>query len=204
MRKATLSQLLQVGNMVESGALDRETVQAIIEGRIQIVEPALSWGFETSYILTLDRTITMTLGDLIVAGKYDSVNKDITPDRFPLAPSSARLERTNGETGKEEIEVVLVYLDKRLTINQVKNEFDRRGLKSALIDILLAFGAAKPELQREFPIMALGSVWRSPDGGLHSPCLGRNVHGRNLNLHLYHPGQEWSEGWRFLAVRKVG
>jgi hypothetical protein len=147
-------------------------------------------GSEMVFTLTVDCSQTLT--DMIAAGKYDWVDKNITPENFPLEPKE----------GIERVEVVLVHLDKMLTTDQVKVELDRKGLKPATIVELLALGAAHPDLQREFPVMALGSAWRDPDGNLYSPSLYEDGDQRDLLLHWCNAGSRWGEDSRFLAVRK--
>lgn len=184
MEKATFDQYLELGQMIKRGELDRQTVQALIEGRM-----AARSG-ETSYTITLDRS--MSLGDMIAAGKYDSVNGHITEKKFPI-------ER---QEGKSEVEVILVHFDKVLTTTQVKSEFERRGLQPAKIENLLALGTAHPDLQRDFPIAALGSALQPSGGDLDSPYLGGDGDERDLDLDWYNPDVEWDGYWRFLAVRK--
>jgi hypothetical protein len=65
---------------------------------------------------------------------------------------------------------------------------------------LLAFGEKYPDVQREFPVVALGSAWRDSVGNRHVPYLVRHA-GRRL-LYLYWLGCEWDSGYRFAAVRK--
>lgn len=189
MEKATIDQYLELGQMIKRGELTKPFVQAIIEGRVFVREPAPK-GSEVVYALTIDRS--QTLGDLISAGKYDWVNDDITQENFPV-PS---------KDGTEEVEVVLVHLDECLTTDQVKAELDRRGLKPASIVELLALGSAHPELQREFPLVALGSSWRHPDGYVYVPELWDDHGKRKLSLDYVHPGDTWDESNRFVAVRK--
>lgn len=61
-------------------------------------------------------------------------------------------------------------------------------------------GEIQPNLQREFPIVALGSVWRDGGGGRHVPVLGCGGAGRRLSLGWFEFG--WDDGYRFLGVRK--
>src|SRR3989338_6101393 len=137
--EASMNQYLQIGNMMVSGAISKQLAQAIIEGNVQIVESLMTKGSETVYTLTLD--CTQSLSDLIAQGKYDFVNDNITEKNFPIECS--------GETIKMALEVILVHLDERLTTKRVKHELDRRGLKLAPIDILLALGAAESDLHQD-------------------------------------------------------
>jgi hypothetical protein len=59
---------------------------------------------------------------------------------------------------------------------------------------------AHPELQRQFPIVALGSVWVNPVGGAYSPYLSSWFDTRELDLFLH--DFDWADSCRFLAVGK--
>lgn len=129
-----------------------------------------------------------SLKDMIAAGRYDYVNADITAKNFPI---NAR--------GKTEVAIELVHFDRRMTSEEVLSEFDKRGLRAAILFEGLAFAAANPDLQRQFPIVFLGSV-RDWLGYRDVPCLGRDGSGRGLYLSWFEVG--WGEPSRFAAVRK--
>jgi len=126
---------------------------------------------------------------MITVGHYDSVNTDIIADHFPV----------KGE-GKKETEVVLFHFGKTTTSGQVISEMEKAGCRPAQIEELLALGASQPDLQKQFPIVALGSVWRDSDGHRDVPYLHWGGVGRDLLLRWF--GRGWTEDYRFLAVRK--
>lgn len=131
----------------------------------------------------------LTLAQMISAGRYDWTNDDINAQNFPI----------QGE-GKAECELVLVHLGKVATTDEVLAELDRRGLRPAKIEELLALGATRPELQKEFPIMALGSRFVLQDGDRGFAYLDWDGSERGLDLHWV--GNDWRGIYRFLAVRK--
>ena len=88
-------------------------------------------------------------------------------------------------------------------------------LRSATLPELLAFGAQYPELQRRVQrIIALGSEWRSEEGGVYFPILSGDDRYRDLGVIpiTYIAGGDgvistsnggrWHPVYRFLAVRK--
>jgi hypothetical protein len=77
---------------------------------------------------------------------------------------------------------------------------EKAGYRPARIEELLALGASQPELQKEFPIVALASVWRGPGGDRRVPYLRWDVAGRRLDLSWFEYG--WTGDYRFAAVRK--
>ena len=126
---------------------------------------------------------------MIEAGQYDWTNSDITEKHFPIEGS-----------GTVEVDIELVHYGRDMSTNAVLKDLDSRGLRPAKIEELLALGAAKPELQREFPIIALGSVWRHLSGDRNCPYLLR--YGSKRNLYLYWIDNDFAGVCRFAAVRK--
>lgn len=141
-----------------------------------------------SYIVTVDRKLSFS--DAIAAGKYDSINSNITDKHFPLV----------GEPKKSRATLFLAHLNKNASNAEVDAYLAERGLRDADIRELLAFGAKYPKLQLEFPIIARGSVWRDFYDNSSVSCLGGNGSDRLLPLLDY--DDEWFGSCRFLAARK--
>ncbi|MFH1315615.1 MAG: hypothetical protein ABIH67_04420 [Candidatus Uhrbacteria bacterium] len=133
-----------------------------------------------------------TLKQMIAAGKYDWTNPDIIAKNFPIQGK-----------GEAVYELILVHLNRQATTRQVEEHLATQGLEPVRIEHLLAFGAANPNVQRQFPIIALGSGWVSPRGRRGVPFLDRNGSLRDLNLDWGAPGNHWDASCRFLALRKV-
>jgi len=102
-------------------------------------------------------------------------------------------------TETREIEFELVHLNKNATTETALAELEKRELRPALYEELLAFAAKYPDLQKQFPIAALGSVCRY-DGSLYSPYVLWYDGGRDLYFDWF--GHDWHDRCRFLAVRK--
>lgn len=95
-----------------------------------------------------------------------------------------------------------VHLGCKATTDKVLAEMDRRGLRPALYEELLAFADAYPGEQRKHRIIALGSV-TNIDGHDVVACLSNGKwHGHALDLHWFDTGCKWRTGDWFLAVRK--
>lgn len=140
-------------------------------------------------VFTVVVDYSMSLADMIAVGRYDWTNSDITAENFPVS----------GE-GQKEVEVELVHLNRDASTEEVLEELERRGLRPAKIEELLALGAKYPELQKEFPIIAFGSVWRDPDGGRYVPFLHWGDDERDLHLDCF--DNHWLDVCRYPAVRK--
>ena len=76
---------------------------------------------------------------------------------------------------------------------------DKAGFKPATIWDLLGLAVKEPNLQRKFPVVALGSVCVL-DGERHAPYLHEGGDGRGLVLGWF--GGGWEDCYRFAGVRK--
>lgn len=130
-----------------------------------------------------------SMEEMVESGRYDWSDNNITSEHFPT-------ERI----GKMEIAVELVHFNRYIGIDEALQEFDRMGYRPAELYELLAFGEKYPEIQREFPIVALGSVWQASHGNCCAPYLCG--HGSERRLHLDWLGDDWDGICRFAAVRK--
>jgi len=127
---------------------------------------------------------TKSLKEMIKAGKYDRVNDDITSNRFPIKGS-----------GQKEVEITLFHFNRVISSDNAIAEMAKAGYRPVLSEELLTLGAAEKELQKQFPIVALGSLWQS--------CvlsLSWDGCGRCLVLDFFE--HSWSGHYRFAAVRK--
>lgn len=129
-----------------------------------------------------------SLQEAIAAGKYDYVNNYITAEHFKL----------EGEIVVE-AELVLYPPDRDIESDDVVKELDQMGLRPATLPELCAFGEKYPDIQREFPVVALGSVCVGPGGGRGVAYLGNWGSEREIDLD-YRVG-EWVPFYRFAAAR---
>ncbi|MEK7553547.1 MAG: hypothetical protein AAB504_02605 [Patescibacteria group bacterium] len=140
-----------------------------------------------SYLMTID--YDRSVKDGIKAGNYDWRNDDITAKNFP-----------SQETGTAEVSIDILHFGKDISTDEVRAELDKHGYRPATLKELLALGEKHSNLQREFPIIALGSVWQGPHGCRSCPYLYRDGSERCLGLGWV--GSWWRGSCRFAAVRK--
>lgn len=130
-----------------------------------------------------------TLTDRIKDGGYDWVNGDITEERFPLTlPAGPR-------------KLFLAHYNKVMNGKKVDEWASKNGYKVGLTDDLLAVGC-HPEykdLQRKFPIIALGSPAVIP-GPRRVPYLDGSDAERRL--YLYWNVHDVGDSCRFLLFRE--
>jgi len=103
--------------------------------------------------------------------------------------------------GKRDVAFELVHYNKIMTTEQVLDALEAKGLRPATLEEIVSFARIHPELQKEFPIVGLGSSCRCR-GHHFVPYLDWDGTERCLDLHDDGPGREWREFYRFLAVCK--
>jgi hypothetical protein len=137
--------------------------------------------------LTVNYDLPLT--EAVEAGMYQGVHSAITSQNFPST-----------RHGQAQLEIILVRYGRRMTSEEVLCELEKEALRPAELPEFLAFGAEYPEIQRQFSVVGLGSVWRDKKGYRNVPCLYEASEARYLDLHW------WDDGWysysRFAAIRK--
>jgi hypothetical protein len=141
-----------------------------------------------TYPLTVE--YKRSIEQLVKAGKYDYANSDITTANFK-----------NEDVFDSKSEAILFHPDEAIESDEILTRFEKEDLRPATLRELLAFGAKYPNVQCEFPIIALGTVVRL-DGDQLVAYLGRDDARRGLHLGWFDGG--WSQRCRFLAFRKHG
>ncbi len=101
-----------------------------------------------------------SLQQMIKAGNYDWVNNNIIADHFSVKSK-----------GKQEEVITLFHFNRTMASDEVLSEMDKQGFRPVKIEDLLGLGENYPELQKKFPIAALGSVWQNPEGHYCVPYL---------------------------------
>ena len=170
---------------------DLERILTDVDLRKQIADLIVKTKKAVGDIYTAVVDYSMSLSDMIKVGKYDRVNGNITAENFPI----------NG-SDKVEVSFELVHLNKPASSEEVLLHMEKNNLRPVNLEELLAFGAKYPEIQREFPICALGSSLDDRGSSRCVPCLYGNDSGRDLGLYWF--DDCWSDDYhyRFLAVRK--
>lgn len=157
---------------------DEELARKVLE--IAIAKPTYD------VVVIRDRS----LAEMIKAGNYEQVNNNITEKHFPVEGK-----------GEHEIGIALFHFNQSIDSADVIAEMENQGYRPATIDELLALGENCPDLQREFRIIALGSVWRRNLSGIHYVISLWHRSGRR-SLFLVWFVSSWHADDRFAAVRK--
>lgn len=125
--------------------------------------------------------------DGVSAGQYDWSDEDINSKNFP----------TN-QKGTKEVAMRLIHFNCIIPVSDVFRELKDIDCRPAEIHELLAFGEKYPEVQRQFPVIGIGSNWKDRDNDCHAPCLTVDGTRRRLELHVIE--HTWSELYRFAAI----
>ncbi len=163
----------------EGESLINQIAELIINGGKVVVRETVK--------VTVD--YSRTLAQMITAGKYDWDDKDITQERFLLTGM-----------GKQEKEITFFHFDRNMESDDVIAAMEKEGFRPADPEDVLAVGEQHSQLQRKYPIIALGKVWRDPGGRRSVVCLRECDSMRWLLLYWY--GRSWFARCRFAAVRK--
>lgn len=144
---------------------------------------------ESDIAFPLKVNYDLSVESLVAHGKYDWKNDNITTNNFPTV-----------RKGEANLVLELVHFNKVLTSEEVLKELDKMGYRPAELHELLSFGEKYPDIQRQFTVFALGSLWRYWNGDRLVPYLRRCGGGRGLDLSYFSYG--WGGRCRFAAVRK--
>ncbi len=140
----------------------------------------------SAHPVTID--YSQSLNQMIKAGHYNFANFSINERNFPY-------ERSSGLAG---FKIELIHFNRNIGSDEAIKELDKMGLRPATLAELLALGAQHPDLQRQFPIVVLNSVWQRPFGLRYVPYLWDDSDKRNLNLNWF--DDDWNASYRFAAV----
>ena len=96
--------------------------------------------------------------------------------------------------------ITLVHLNHSAKRPEIIAEMDKLNVRPVLSPEFLGLTKAHPVLQRQFPLVGLGSVWVGSNG--RRRVLFAYVHSDGRGLNLDWDGPEWREHCRFPAVCK--
>jgi len=141
--------------------------------------------------LPLTTDYSKSLYEMIEAGKYDIKNNSIISKNFPIPENFLNLYV---------IAICkLFYFYENYNSEEMKAEIKKSGYQVANLFEILAFGKIYPNLQRTFPIIGLGTIWRDPSSSLYVPGLTNKQSRRCLDLFTLKG--IWPSNCRFLGVK---
>jgi hypothetical protein len=132
----------------------------------------------------------ISLSDMIYAGKYDWVDENITEEHFAVHAIGHTIHQ-----------VAIVHYGQDLRSKDVSDHAIMQGFRPSNLKVLLAIGAQCPELQREFPIIGLGTVWAPYNQLGLVPFLIQHVTRRDVSLATYN--FLWHKECRFALTKNL-
>lgn len=203
---ATLDQAGHVLKLIGDKGVTKEQLTGIVnDGTLPDFLEAAASGFNKSraelraflglgqlivFVNSLVVDYSKTLAEMIATCGFDWKSHDFSANRF--------LEL--GKKGEPIIIAELVHFNLSISLSEAEEELKTMGMRAGTIRESLAFGATYPEMQRRFPIVALGSpAIDLSDGSWGAACLDGDEDRRCVKL-------VWNRSklracCRFLAVR---
>jgi hypothetical protein len=172
----------QIHALVTDDLSAKKMLNKIADAIAEIIKSAKSL-----YVVAMNYATSIEV--LVKRGKYNWSNSNITTKNFPTK-----------YTGKSDLEIDLVHFNRIISSEDVITELDKMGLRPVEAGELLKFGIKYPDVQKDFPIVALGLVWRDLGGNREVLCLLRNGVERNASLNYF--AGAWDDYYRFAATRK--
>ena len=149
-------------------------------------------------VFTLSVNYGQRVEKLLKAGGYDWEDDSLTSKNFP--PTRRKTDTVRLYL----IHFNRVIIDGEVTrkLEQLKRELNLRDDPDATIEELFTLGANPKtrDLQRQFAIVARGSVWQDSDGSRHVPALWSDDGERYAYLGWL--DRRWGSDYRFLVVGK--
>ena len=178
----------KVIEVIESSNLSASQVIELIEKSDVQSEKVINPTDEIKLAVDYTKTVEQAVAD----GNYDWKNGDINAKNFPVSPEMI---------GKKvEVSAKLFHFNRDISSDDAISEMDKAGCRPATLMELLVLGFLFPELQRQFPIVALGSVWRCAYGFRFAPYLFVFDSKRKLYLDWF--DSYWRARCRFLGIHK--
>jgi hypothetical protein len=184
MSNITLRQVFKLLSQSRTGRVTEESL-----GRF-LLNPDAAPGYTVSvdYMVTVD--FSKSVEEMVDSGHYDLPHGGVTSKYFVV-----------DGVGTIEVAVMLVYFRRKISTKDVLYFFKEGGLRPANVAELLAFGAAYPEVQLEFPILCLDPS-KEDFRRVVRLCRARPDL-RQIEIRSF-DYCDWDEPCRFLAVRLRG
>lgn len=184
--KIKTSELQELFKLMEEKNFSITEVISFIQGKNKITKVELK-PLVKEFDLVVD--YSRTVREMVNAGNYDWINSDITEKNFPLP--------TELSGKKISMSSKLFHFNKDISSEDAIFEIKKAGYYPATLAELLALGENHPELQREFPIVGLGSVLYNVIDFKPVPVICSNDNERKLSLPWL--DREWSDDYLFLG-----
>lgn len=131
-----------------------------------------------------------SLQDLINEGKYNLIGNDI---------ELMKLEKTEKKVVELKIFDLKQLKPKDSSSEMICLSMEKNGFRASNFLELLHLGYLYPDIQRKFPIVALGSVWVASRGRIGVPYLAIRDYQRLLSINFFN--YSWRPQYKFLGTK---
>lgn len=142
---------------------------------------------ETFFEIDVPYKAEGTIAELVEAGRYDWVNEDVSDDHFPNVLDTI-----------SRVGLKLFNFDRRISTEEVVLAMKKEGFVAANAAELLSLGNQYKNLQKQFPLVALGQRWDFSPKNSFVLCLAWHGLLRRIYLLTQHK-REWPAHTRFVA-----
>lgn len=140
--------------------------------------------------LTVD--YTQTVAQAVGGGNYDIIDKNVTDEKIPIPlEKKGRIEK---------VMAAVIRFNQYVRRNDAINKINETDYRIANLMELLALGYLFPELQKDSPIMAIGSEWFD-QGFYYRPLITNNGPKRYIQVEPSKSDISPSH-YRWLVIRK--
>jgi len=168
---------------LKKAGFDSHLIQQIINSKDnQLAEKMLaavgsrpilqSYGNGIKYTFLVDYNLSVE--EMVEMCNFDWASCPSTSDYFPIPEN---------KIGKKEIiSCKLINFKEVVDIKESAKKIEKTGLRPATFHEGLAFARNHPELQKELPILVIGSPWTSPDSKIYFLILCAIGTSRGISL----------------------
>lgn len=185
--RLTLGQVEALGNMLGG----EEGIAGLFRGELEVHIKMVNF---ITHVFKVFVNEILPIEEAIKLGKFGRVDDLNTSQNFPQIKDGKNAEK----------QVFIFHFAKRMSTEKAIELMGKAGYKPATVWDLLGLAEKKPNLYREFPIVALSSYCTADTGDSISRCaVGICCSGDSKKeLALGRTDSEWNEDMHFLAVRK--
>lgn len=141
----------------------------------------------------------MPMEEMIAVGNFDWTNRGISPSAFPIPEEFKGIGKTNINLELIQCGDMMSDGEDFVSLDGVLKYLENQGKRPGILPELLALGAKFPHLQLEFPIVQIGSLWKTR-GGERGLYLRRGNKERGLAVIWMQFG--FLKYYRIIAVKK--
>ena len=109
--------------------------------------------------------------ELIEKAKFDWINPDVNEKNFPIKQKTKHI-----------VTIKLFNFNRFISSEEVIKNIKKNGFRPAFIEELIVLATNYPDLQKKFPVVALGSMWNKGNNHFTVPEIYWHGPGHSLSI----------------------